>query len=92
MWFEIKCEPLYKDAPKHIDTSLELFRSLPVSTQGIVSYIERNAYFAHSENILLTLVADTDPSKRRQAVDIIKKIRKMQSLVMILQGPSGFQS
>lgn len=76
-WFEIKCEPYYMDGPRYLLKSLELFHLLPLKTRDIVRfYIERNAYFAHSENILLAMLADTDPNMRIKAINIIKKIRK----------------
>ena len=77
MWFEIKCKPSYKDGPSHVLTSVKLFKYLSEDTKSIVEpTIRRNAYFAHSENILMAMVADTDQEKRKKAVQIIEKIRQ----------------
>ena len=77
MWFEIKFEPLYKDGPKHMLTSVKLFRSLSTNIQEIVGpHIKRNAYFAHSENILMAMLADTNLEMRQKAIGIITDIRQ----------------
>ena len=50
MWFNIKCEPLYKDGPLNVLRSVKLFKLLSTDVQSIVKpVIERNAYNAHSE-------------------------------------------
>ena len=38
--------------------------------------VQRNAYFAHPEWILATLLTDTDRNVRQEAVNVIHKIRK----------------
>ncbi len=42
--------------------------------------IQWNAYFAHSDRILLTMASDPVPSLRKRAVELILKARKMQNL------------
>ena len=77
MWFEIKFEPYYSNGRHHLLTSIKLFRSLPSTVKGIVEpYIRRNAYFGHSENILIAMLADPDQEVRKKAIKIIKNIRK----------------
>ena len=76
MWFDIKCEPLYKDGPKHVLSSIKRFKLLPRHIKPFVEKrIRDNAYFAHSENLLMAMVADPDQSKRKKAVEIIEGIR-----------------
>lgn len=77
MWFDIKCESLYKDGSRHVLSSIQRFKVLPDNIKvHVEASIRRNAYFAHSENILMAIVADTDQSKRRKAVTIIENIRE----------------
>lgn len=49
-------------------------------TQLLVKpYITRSAYYAHSENILLAMLAETDKAKRSRAVDTTLQCRQQQS-------------
>ena len=76
MWFNIKCEPLYKDGPLNVLRAVKLFKLLPPDVQSIVKpVIERNAYSAHSENILLAMLADTDKQIRKKGLEKISEIR-----------------
>ena len=75
-WFSIKCKPTCIDGPKHVFVATQLTKHLPPSVATIVRpYIARNAYFAHPENILLAMLADSDMGKRVKATDLIMKLR-----------------
>lgn len=80
MWFEIKTKPFVEDGPKHIFQSLRLVRKLPKNIQKIVKpIIERNAFFCHPENVLLSMISDERPTIRELGWRRIKKARENAS-------------
>src|SRR6218665_1889404 len=59
MWFGIKGKPSCKDGARHLLRSIQLSRYLSVEHKCIVDpFIQRNAYFAHPENLLLSMTTD----------------------------------
>lgn len=53
-----------------------MLRKLPQEVQSIVQpVIQRNAYWAHPEAVLLSMVADENPEVRARAVHAIQKCR-----------------
>ena len=42
-------------------------------------YVQTNAFFTHSEQVLLTMICDTDINIRNKAVDIIFSIRQLDA-------------
>lgn len=76
LYFDIKVKHFIADAPYHILTSLRILRTQPKKVRDAVTfYIRTGAWYAHSECLLLSLLASTDPSDRRFAVDQILKLR-----------------
>ena len=76
MWFQIKCRPRCTDGPNHLLKQIQLQRLFtPANRKTTWPVIQRNAYWAHQENVLLAMLADGDESNRKIAVDIIKAIR-----------------
>ena len=79
MYFRIKCSPKAIDGPRHIFEMIAIARTFPKEDKEVLfKRIQWNAYFAHSEWILLTMASDPDPSLRKRAVELILKARKMQ--------------
>ena len=79
-WFAIKCRNLCTDGAKNLHHATQLLRELSSDTADIVKpYITRSAYYAHSDNILLAMLAETDKAKRSRAVDTILQCRQQQS-------------
>lgn len=77
MWFAIKCKPNCIHGPKHVFSAMSCLKKLPEESATIAKcYVSRNAYFAHSENILLAMLADSSRNKRQRAVSTILQIRK----------------
>ena len=77
LWFLIKCKPAIWNGAEHILSAIQLVKLLSKNVQDIVKpVISRNAYFAHSENILLSMLCHTDSEMRNRAVDKIIKIRE----------------
>ena len=76
VYFDIKAYDRIEDAPDHILTELGILRSQPTEVQRIVApYIRLGAWYAHSENILVALLANKSLSDRNFAVQEILKIR-----------------
>ena len=76
IWFYVKQHSKCTDGPKNLFRMIELLRDLPWEDQQIMrKSIQHNAHYAHSENILLTMLTDEDKSIREQAVSTILKIR-----------------
>ena len=56
---------------------IKLMQPLPTATKVVVwSVIQRNAYWAHHENVLLALLADSDTCNRELAIKRITAIRQ----------------
>ncbi|GBP43074.1 hypothetical protein EVAR_96336_1 [Eumeta japonica] len=76
VWFAIKTHPSCKDGPRHLFKLIELTRYLPTTLKNIVDpVIQRNAYFAHPENLLLAMLTDFQPHIRELAARRILKAR-----------------
>ena len=76
LYFDIKVKNSILEGPNHILTALRLLRNQPEEVQEIVKdTIIRGSYHAHSENVLLTLLASKIQSERQFAIGKILKIR-----------------
>ena len=62
MWFEIKCRPAFINGPRHILRMVQLLENYAPRRvkEIVVPVINRGAYHAHSENILLSLLVSND--------------------------------
>jgi len=59
VWFAVKSKPSCKDGARHVWLMVHLSRSLPPEVKAVIDpIIQRNAYFAHPENLLLAMVTD----------------------------------
>ena len=60
LWFSIKLRPHCMEGPKHIMNMILLMKYMDSDIKlRLYSIIQGNAFFAHPENILLALLADT---------------------------------
>ena len=76
MWFQIRSHPRAIDGHKNMFMMIELLREFLKSDQILLQKkIQNNAYYAHSENLLLTMLTDCDKAIQQKAVGIIKNIR-----------------
>lgn len=76
-WFSIKCRPRCTEGPKHLLKQIKQQNLLSSACRNITwPIVQRNAYWAHQENVLLSMLGDDDESNRTAAVDIIKTIRQ----------------
>ena len=79
MWFLIKTRPKLVEAPRHWFRLLQIAQKLDEEIRDVViKNITRNAYYFHSESILLCYVASDDRAEREFAVRMIKLIRCRQ--------------
>lgn len=80
MWFNIKLNSSISDGPKNLFKSIEMSRFLPIHVRNIIDpVIERNGYFAHNENVLLSMLTDENINIRKLAVDRIIEARATQN-------------
>ena len=79
-WFEMKPRNTISDGAKHFHAILNRiskFPDRPVRDNALES-LERNSFFAHPENILISMLSDTDYQVRCLAVNKILTIRGEQ--------------
>ena len=75
-WFNIKVKHSWIEGPRHVLFQLECLRSQNRQVIDIVEpTVSRSAWFAHSENILQTLLCSSDLEERKQGVEKIIEIR-----------------
>ena len=88
MWFRIMCHPKAIDAPKHLFEMISIARTFEKEDREVLfKRIQWNAYMAHSEWVLLTMLRESDQSLRQRAVELILRARQIQDLqtAMVLQ-------
>ena len=69
IWFFIKCNSSFLNGPYHVLKQVQYMKLLSYEIQEIVKVsIQRNCYWAHSENILQTLMSIETKSDREFAV------------------------
>lgn len=75
-WFAIKKQAKVSFGAQHLHGIITKSAFLPLNLQQVVfETIQRNAYFAHSENMLLCMLADERPYVRELALRRILKAR-----------------
>ena len=76
IWFNIKTKTLCKDAAEYLWSTIYLSRYLPAELKQIVDpVIQRNGFFGHPENILLTMITDELKHIRELGLHRILKAR-----------------
>uniref|UniRef100_A0A8D9BH13 Uncharacterized protein n=1 Tax=Cacopsylla melanoneura TaxID=428564 RepID=A0A8D9BH13_9HEMI len=85
-WFEIKQNPKATYGARHLHQMIKKCAFLPPEYKSLVfDVIQRNAYFAHCENVLLSMLEDQRAHIRELALRRILKARKLQSSYAIRQ-------
>ena len=75
-WFNIKQKPSCKDGPRHLFMMTKNLRYQTDELKAIADpVIQRNSYFAHPENMLLSMMTDDRPHIRELALRQILKAR-----------------
>src|SRR6266568_2931266 len=76
MWFQIKMNPSCKDGARHVWHSIKRSRYLSLDLKNVIDpVIQRNAYFAHPENILLSMITDHSKTIRELGLRRILRAR-----------------
>ena len=69
MWFQIKQNWKFCDGAKNQFEAILLANNLPGTVLSIIKkYIQKNAFFAHPEAIIISMLCDEDGDKRNEAV------------------------
>lgn len=96
MWFNITIEPSCLSGPNHLHKCIQLSRYLDDDLKSVIDpVIQRNAYFAHPENILLAMMKDKNKNIRELAVRRIIKARnqnKAQPIRKFVIPPLNFEA
>lgn len=80
VWFKIKKSKYLTDGPGHIFEVIKSTRFLPEKLLRVIDpVIERNAFFAHPENLLLRMMVDERKHIRELGFRKILKARKLVS-------------
>ena len=87
MWFEIKCQPRLTSGPHHILKEVAIIRSMKGKDEHskkvksiAMHFIDKGAWQAHSEPLLLSLLSSTDVEDRRFGISKILQIRDGKEL------------
>ncbi|QQP38148.1 Uncharacterized protein FKW44_018646 [Caligus rogercresseyi] len=73
MWFFIKLNPYAKHGSKNVFQSLQYIKKLNSEERSIIQKtIKRNAFFAHTDQLLLCMCTDEDLYIRKKAVLMLK--------------------
>ena len=76
MWFQIKKYSCMTDGPNNTFVCLQLMKHLNNTEINIVKeVVQRNAFFAHPDQLLLAMCTDRDEAVRREAVNKIRKLK-----------------
>ena len=82
MWFEIKCRPHLTNGPRHILKEIEIIRSMNGKDEKskkvksiAMQFIDKGAWQAHSEPLLLSLLSSHDVEDRRFGISKTLEIR-----------------
>ena len=76
MWFQIKRHSYMTDGPRNTFVCLQLLKHLNNTEINIVKeVVQRNAFFTHPDQLLLTMFRDRDEAVRRETVNKIRKLR-----------------
>lgn len=77
MWFKIKTKPSVIYGAQHLHQSIVLSRYLSSDLKAVIDpVIERNGFFGHPENVLISMIADDRNHVKELALRRILKARK----------------
>jgi hypothetical protein len=91
MWFLIKSKPSCKDGPKHLWMTIHKSRYLQKNLRDIIDpVIQRNGFFGHPENLLLSMITDDRKHVRELGVRRIMRARanvQLQHHIRVFEVP-----
>ena len=78
MWFTIKSKPSCTEGARHLWQTIHLLRYASSEIKAIVyPVIQRNGFFGHPENLLLSMISDSRPHVRKLGLLRIMKARSL---------------
>ena len=81
-WFRFKCKPHIQDGSTNFFYVIELSRGIhPEDMEIAQKVLQDNAHWAHSENIIISMLADEKEEIRRKAVQHTIKARLVQKSI-----------
>lgn len=82
-WFRVKLKSSCVEGSRHLFSLIEACKLLPEKVKKIVyPVIQRNGFYAHPENILLSLLTDQEKKYKELAVRRILKARTVTTTVI----------
>lgn len=88
MWFAIKARPYCTDGARHIWQTIHNSRYLSNELRSVIDpVIERNSYYAHPENLLLSMLLDERKEIRELAMRRILRARSEQYGLRVFHVP-----
>ncbi|GBN08130.1 hypothetical protein AVEN_16161-1 [Araneus ventricosus] len=80
VWFHIEESKYFTNAPEHVFDVIKSLRFLPENLLKVIDpVIQRNAFFAHTENLLLSMIVDKRDHIRELGFRIIIRARNITS-------------
>ena len=80
VWFAIRSNSSCVAGAKNLHRAVELLRQQPREIRRVVEAVmNRNAFWAHPEQLLLAMVADDEQPVREEAVRLIRSARQRQT-------------
>ena len=75
-WFSVKWAPKFENGPGHVLACLKQISkySAPEEMEILHNTIQHNGYFLHPENVIVGMLASSDPLSREQAVRHVLRI------------------
>lgn len=90
-WFLVKSRPQAIHGSRNVQQYIIWLSKMPQDVQNTVrTSIGNNAYFFHPENILLSMITDSEPFIRRRAYDKILTIRQEPQPTIRTFNPATF--
>lgn len=78
-WFLVKSKPNAVDGSRNVFQYIIWMRCLPTHVQTIIQKsIGNNGYYFHHENIILSMITDTDVTIRQKVYDLKEKRDQIQ--------------
>ena len=91
-WFIIKSKPNLEDGARNAFSVMQLIRKQPKKVQEVaMKSFQTNAFFAHSSNLLVAMLADERENVRQKAVNAIIKMRQGEILSTVEKTGSGLR-
>jgi hypothetical protein len=88
MWFHIKCKPSCKYGAIHLWRMIHLSRYMSKEEKDVIDpVIQRNVFFGHPENVLLTMLCDDRNYVCELAIRRIIEARKKRTALRQFQVP-----